>query len=114
MRLMGNALFCLTKNGYQWCVLAHEFPPFSLVYYYFRCWQAGGHWAALNQAQVRRQRQMADPSWQPSLSVARLDAQSIKCSKRGVADKDFDNHKRSRPASASWLSILTDFCWQPT
>ncbi len=94
LRLIVNALLYLTKSGCQWRLLPHEFPPFPLVYYYFRRWQADGRWAALNQSLVRRHRQRAAPSRQASPSVAVLDAQSIKCSERGVLDKGFDGHKK--------------------
>ena len=94
LRLIVNALLYLTKSGCQWRLLPHEFPPFPLVYYYFRRWQADGRWAALNQALVRRHRRRAAPSRQSSPSVAVLDAQSIKCSERGVLDKGFDGHKK--------------------
>jgi putative transposase len=56
LRLMVNALLYLTKSGCQWRRLPHEFPPFPLVYYYFRRWQSDGRWARLNQALLRRQR----------------------------------------------------------
>ena len=56
LRLIVNALLYLTKSGCQWRLLPHEFPPFPLVYYYFRRWQADGRWARLNQALVRRHR----------------------------------------------------------
>ena len=78
LRLIVNALLYLTKSGCQWRLLPHEFPPFPLVYYYFRRWQADRVWARLNQALVRRHRQRAAPSRQASPSVAVLDAQSIK------------------------------------
>ena len=94
LRLIVNALLYHTKSGCQWRLLPRESPSFPLVYYYFRRWQADGRWARLNQALVRRHRQRAAPSRQPSLSVAVLDAQSIKCSERGVVDKGFDGHKK--------------------
>ena len=94
LRLIINALLYLTKSGCQWRLLPHEFPPFPLVYSYFRRWQADGRWAELNQALVRRHRQRAAPSRQPSPSVAVLDAQSINCSERGVVDNGFDGHKK--------------------
>lgn len=53
-----------------------------------------GRRAALNQALVRRYRQRTAPSRQPSPSVAVLDAQSVKCSERGVLNKGVDAHKR--------------------
>ena len=58
LRLIVNALLYLTKSGCQWQLLPHEFPPFPLVYHYFRRWQADGRWARLNQALVRRHRQV--------------------------------------------------------
>ena len=94
LRLIINALLYLTKSGCQWRLLPNEFPAFPLVYYYFRRWQADGRWARLNQALVRRHQQRAAPSRQPSPSVAVLDAQSIKCSERGVLAKGFDGHKK--------------------
>ncbi|OGX91492.1 IS5 family transposase [Hymenobacter coccineus] len=94
LRLIVNALLYLTKSGCQWRLLPREFPAFPLVYYYFRRWQADGRWAALNQALVRRHRQRAAPSRQPNPRVAVLDAQSIKCSERGVLDQGFDGHKK--------------------
>jgi putative transposase len=94
LRLIVNALLYFNKSRCQWRRQPHEFPPFPLVYYYFRRWQADGRWARLNQALVRRHRQRAAPSRQSRPSVAVLDAQSIKCSERGVVDKGFDGHKK--------------------
>ncbi len=94
LRLIVNALLYWTKSGCQWRLLPREFPAYALVYYYFRRWQADGRWARLNQALVRRHRQRAAPSRQSSPSVAILDAQSVKCSERGVLDKGFDGHKK--------------------
>ena len=94
LHLIVNALLYRTKSGCQWRFLPREFSAFPLVYYYFRRWQADGHWSRLNQALVRRHRQRAAPSRQPSPSMAVLDAQSIKSSKRGVPAKGFDGHKK--------------------
>jgi transposase len=94
LRLLVNALLYWTKSGCQWRLLPREFPAYALVYYYFRRWQADGRWARLHQALVRRHRQRAAPSRQPSPSVAILDAQSINCRERGVGDKGFDGHKK--------------------
>ena len=79
-------------------MLPREFPAFPLVYYYFRRWQADGRWARLNQALVRRHRQQAAHQGliESGPSVAVLDAQSVKCSERGVLDKGFDGHKKSQ------------------
>ena len=114
LRLIVNALLYLTKSGCQWRLLPREFPSFPLVYSYFRRWQADGRWARLNQALVRRHRQRAAPSRQPSPSVAVLDAQSLKCSERGVVDKGFDGHKKFRAASANSSSTPAAYCWPLT
>ena len=113
LRLIVNALLYLTKSGCQWRLLPREFPAFLLVYY-FRRWQADGRWARLNQALVRRHWQRAAPPRQPSPSVAVPDAQSIKCSERGVLDKGFDDHKKIQAASANSSSIPAASCWPPT
>ena len=42
---------------------------------------------------MRRQRQRTASFQQASSSVAVLDAQSVKCSERGVLNKGFDGHK---------------------
>ena len=42
---------------------------------------------------MRRQRQRTASFRQASSSVAVLDAQSVKCSERGVLNKGFDGHK---------------------
>lgn len=94
LRLIINALLYLTKSGCQWRLLPNDFPPYALCYYYFRRWQADGRWAKLNQGLVRREREQSAPSGQASPSVALLDAQSVKCSERGVLDKGVDSHKK--------------------
>ena len=93
LRLIINALLYLTKSGCQWRLLPNDFPPYPICFYYFRRWQADGRWAHLNKVLVEQDRQRSAPSRQPSPSVAVVDAQSIKCSERGVPDKGFDGHK---------------------
>ena len=94
LRLIFNALLYLTKCGCQWRLLPRKFTALPLVYSYFRRWQVIGRWARLNQALVRRHRQHAALSRQPSPRVAVLDVQSIKSSERGVLDISFDGHKK--------------------
>ncbi|SMB79869.1 transposase IS4 family protein [Hymenobacter roseosalivarius DSM 11622] len=94
LRLILNALLYLTKSGCQWRLLPNNFPPYPICFYYFRRWQVSGQWARLHKVLVGHERQQSAPSGQPSPSVAILDAQSIKCSERGVPDKGFDGHKK--------------------
>jgi transposase len=94
LRLILNALLYLTKSGCQWRLLPNDFQPYAICFYYFRRWQADGHWTRLNKVLVEQDRRQAAPSGQASPSVAVVDAQSIKCSERGVPDKGFDGHKQ--------------------
>ncbi len=55
---------------------------------------AGQRTVELNKVLVERDRQQAATARQPSPSVAVVDAQSVKCSERGVPDKGFDGHKQ--------------------
>ncbi|WP_408612944.1 transposase [Candidatus Accumulibacter contiguus] len=45
-----NAIFYLLKTGCQWRSLPHDFPPWPVVFYYFKKWRNQGTWAQLNQA----------------------------------------------------------------
>ena len=94
MHLIVNALLYLTKSGCQWRLLPNELPPYPICFYYFRRWQANGRWAELNKVLVTYERRRSAPSLQASPSVTIIDAQSIKCDERGVADKGFDGHKQ--------------------
>jgi len=94
LRLIVNALLYLTRSGCQWRLLPNDLPPYPICFYYFRRWQADGRWAQVNKRLVEQDRQRSAPSGQPSPGVAVVDAQSIKCSERGVLDKGFDGHKQ--------------------
>ena len=79
--------------------LTDSFLSISYLYsltgsYYFRRWQANECWAQLNKGLVEQDRRQSAPAGQSSPSVAVVDAQSIKCSERGVLDKGFDGHKK--------------------
>ena len=80
--------------------LTDSFLSISYLYsltgsYYFRRWQANECWAQLNKGLVEQDRRQSAPAGQSSPSVAVVDAQSIKCSERGVLDKGFDGHKKN-------------------
>ena len=94
LRLVVNALLCLTKSGCPWRLLPNDFPPHPICFYYFRRWLASGQWARLNQVLVEHERQRSAPSGHASPRGAVVDAQSVKCSERGVPDKGFDGHKQ--------------------
>ena len=42
LREVWNAIFYLTRNGCSWRALPHDFPPWTVVWYYFRRWGDDG------------------------------------------------------------------------
>ena len=44
LREVVNAVFYLSRSGCSWRMLPHEFPPWSTVHYYARCWRLDGTW----------------------------------------------------------------------
>ena len=113
LHLIVNALLYLTKSGCQWRLLPNDFPLTPFVFYYFRRWQVDGRWAHLNKVLVEQDRRRAAPSGHPSPSVAIVDAQSVKCSERGVLDKGFDGHKQVQGRKRQ-LAIDPGGYWPPT
>jgi transposase len=37
-----NALLYVARTGCQWRALPHDLPPWTIVYWYFRCWKEDG------------------------------------------------------------------------
>ena len=45
-----NGIFYLTKTGCPWRSIAHDLPPWQIIYYYFASWQRQGVWEQIHQA----------------------------------------------------------------
>ena len=45
-----NAIFYLLRSGCAWRLLPHDFPPWKIVYHYFRIWRLNGTWEQINAA----------------------------------------------------------------
>ena len=43
-----NAIFYLLRSGCAWRMLPHKFPPWKIVYHYFRLWRLKGTWERIN------------------------------------------------------------------
>ncbi len=71
-----QAILRITRTGLQWRKLEGNYPPWYVVYYYFRKWQADGTWSKVLKALVRKERQRQEREEQAS-AVA-VDSQSIK------------------------------------
>jgi putative transposase len=92
LRAIVNATLYILKTGCQWRMLPVNFPPYQLVYYYFRSWTVSGLWQELNQQLNRLYRVRQGRESSPSVAI--VDSQTVKNSERGLNDTGFDGHKR--------------------
>jgi len=74
LREILNAIFYVVKSGCAWRLLPHEFPPWRIVYHYFRAWCLNGTWERMHRALRQRVRMRAKRNPQPSAGV--VDSQS--------------------------------------
>ena len=68
-------------------MLPHDFPPWKIVYHYFRLWRKDGVWEHINAALRTELREADDREPEPSAAI--LDSQSVKMSDvKGVRGYD--------------------------
>ena len=76
-----NAIFYINRSGCQWRMLPHDFPPWQLVYTYFRRWKNDGTWQRIHDALRRQVRQRAGRTPEPTAAI--IDSQSAKTTEMG-------------------------------
>jgi len=76
LREILNAIYYVLRTGCSWRMLAHDLPPWRIVYHYFRTWRKDGTWERLNMA-LRTELRVAEGR-EPEPSAAILDSQSVK------------------------------------
>ena len=84
MREVFNAILYLVRGGIAWRLLPHDFPGWSTVYHYFRCFRKNGTWQKIHDALRDEVRSEAGREASPSAAV--IDSQSVKTTeKKGFA-----------------------------
>lgn len=86
-----NAIFYIARTGCQWYFLPKDFPPWQLVYSYFRKWDL--LFERLNEELRKHLRELTGRHEEPSAAI--IDSQSIKTTERG-ASKALIMAKRSK------------------
>ena len=92
IREVFNAIMYMNKTGCQWRSLPHDFPHWSVVYYYFIKWRNNGTWENVNHELRRKCRETAGRNAEPT--AACIDSQSVKgSSESGGVASGFDGGK---------------------
>lgn len=76
-----NAILYVLRTGCQWRLLPHDFPPWKIVYAYFRLWRLDGTWQSIHDRLRRKLRRAAGRHLEASAAI--LDSQSVKTTEKG-------------------------------
>jgi putative transposase len=92
LRSIFNAIFYVLRTACPWRYMPSSFPPWQTVFYHFRRMSLNGTWVLLLRGlhQAERCRVGQDPH----LSIAIMDAQSVKTVEESAHISGFDGHKR--------------------
>jgi len=86
-----NAIFYLLKTGCQWRMLPKDYPKWELVYYYYCKWRDEGTFEEIHESLRSDTRKRAGKRTSPSLAI--IDSQSSKTTRRGGIDRGIDGGK---------------------
>ena len=81
MRAVVNGILYLVRTGCSWRQLAHDFPPWGTVHWYYRCFRLDGTWQKIHDALRDKVRVSAGRKKSPSAAI--VDSQSVKTTEKG-------------------------------
>jgi putative transposase len=90
LREVLNATLYIVRGGMAWRLMPHDFPPWSTVYHYFRCFRKEGRWQTIHDALRDKVRSQAGRETSPSAAI--MDSQSVKTTEK----KGFEDMTRAR------------------
>ena len=94
LRHVLDAVFYVLRSGCAWRMLPRDFPPWRVVYYWFRKWRIDDTFERLNAALRKRLRIRLGRTPQPSAGI--VDSQSVKSTGVGGEDRGYDGGKKVR------------------
>ena len=80
MREVMDAILYLTRGGIAWRLLPHDFPVWSTVYHYFRCFKKDGTWIKIHDSLRDEVRESDGRKTCPSAAI--IDSQSVKTTEK--------------------------------
>jgi transposase len=110
LRQILNAIFYITRTSVQWRLLPNDFPPYRIVFYYYRRWIANNLIKKINTALNKMVRRLMKKEETPSLCI--LDSQSVRNSERGVDEKGYDGNKRIQGRKRQILIDSLGLVWE--
>src|SRR5215204_649675 len=87
-----NAIFYIVRSGCAWRLLPHDFPPWRIVYHYFRHFRLDGTWERLHAALRERVRVRLKRNPQPSAGI--VDSHSVKSTGVGGEERGYNGGKK--------------------
>jgi putative transposase len=91
LREVINAIFYLNKTGCQWRYLPKDFPPYTLVSYYYHKWVDNHTWEQINTAIRQQLRKESGRNENPSAAI--IDSQTVKGTPESAQESGFDGGK---------------------